>query len=238
MAANTRVIHVHDARYIFREYYMEIDLYQRWYRWEEKQCRELFNDIKLALDSGRRYHRAGHISMVIQPETDSFATTTTAVWQSYRSLVDGQQRLTSLNLLFCAFLHTSKDLWPTKEDDESAVYEKDRRIEELKKLLYPPLRLNENRTNLRLNNSIQPTFEKIIKFNVKGLFNNPPEIYDPQSMKEDATTQSAKLLIENFDFYVRLLQKTIDDQRNQGRDTTVYFAQLLEAALVRVILLA
>jgi uncharacterized protein with ParB-like and HNH nuclease domain/predicted transport protein len=73
-----------------------IPVYQRAYSWEERQCRDMWNDVMRA---GRndRPHFIG--SFLYTPEADSTATSL-----HRKLLIDGQQRMTTLSLMIAALL--------------------------------------------------------------------------------------------------------------------------------------
>ena len=72
-----------------------IPVFQRDYKWEEEQCRQLWNDVlRSAASSSDQGHFRG--SLVYIPTDDTAAT-----FPRYL-LIDGQQRLTTLSLLLAA----------------------------------------------------------------------------------------------------------------------------------------
>lgn len=68
--------------------YFQIPDYQRPYAWEDDQIEQLWDDILSAFESGDEYYFLGP---VILAQTES----------GYFEVVDGQQRLTTLTILFC-----------------------------------------------------------------------------------------------------------------------------------------
>jgi hypothetical protein len=90
-----------------------IPVFQRDYRWEEAQCRQLWRDIKRAATASH-----GHFigSVVYIATGDTFAGFTR--WL----LIDGQQRLTTLTLLLAALRNHIKDTnWRGDEDAPTAA---------------------------------------------------------------------------------------------------------------------
>ena len=70
-----------------------IPLYQRTYSWEREQCVRLWNDIV----NLHKNHREGHfVGSIVRIDEDSAAGSTIA------TIIDGQQRLTTLTLLLVA----------------------------------------------------------------------------------------------------------------------------------------
>jgi len=80
--------------------YYQIPDYQRPYAWGEEEIEQLWDDIKSAFDSGDEYYFLGPMIMAQTEDGDL-------------EVVDGQQRLTTLIILFCVLrdlhLKTSKD---------------------------------------------------------------------------------------------------------------------------------
>ena len=83
-----------------------IPIYQRTYSWTEKECRQLWDDVRRA---GRSDHIPVHFlgSVVYVEETLSTNTS-----RSPQLVIDGQQRLTSVTLLLTALSRVIKDAEP------------------------------------------------------------------------------------------------------------------------------
>lgn len=92
-----------------------IPVFQRDYRWEEGQCRQLWIDIdRAATAPAGQGHFMG--SMVYIATGDTFAGFTR--WL----LIDGQQRLTTLTLLLTALRdHICETKWTGGDDGPSAT---------------------------------------------------------------------------------------------------------------------
>lgn len=91
-----------------------IPVFQRDYRWEEPQCRQLWYDIKRAAAANGHGHFIG--SVVYIATGDTFAGFTR--WL----LIDGQQRLTTLTLLLAALRnHIKATNWRGGEDAPTAA---------------------------------------------------------------------------------------------------------------------
>lgn len=73
-----------------------IPIYQRTYSWDEKECRQLWEDIRRA---GRNAHIPVHFLGSIVYVEESLSTNTS---RSPQLVIDGQQRLTSVTLLLAA----------------------------------------------------------------------------------------------------------------------------------------
>lgn len=76
----------------FNAFY-DVPAYQREYVWQDEHIEQLLEDVFLAFEDGRENYFLGTI-MVSQAEK-----------QNYFNLIDGQQRLTTITLVFCAFKH-------------------------------------------------------------------------------------------------------------------------------------
>ena len=90
---------------LFNDRYFEIPRYQRGYAWEKQHIRELFDDIKEAIDSNST-HYIGTV-VLSKCSTDP---------KKYY-VVDGQQRLTTITLLIAQLLQKI-------QDDETRIYQK------------------------------------------------------------------------------------------------------------------
>jgi len=86
--------------------YYQIPDYQRPYSWEDEQIEQLWDDIHSAAESGDESYFLGPM-ILIRPQDGHF------------EVVDGQQRLTTLTILFCVI----RDLYenPLKTIDEELV---------------------------------------------------------------------------------------------------------------------
>lgn len=67
--------------------------FQRNYEWEEIQCKELFEDIKLIANDKNKRHYLGNVVFYINEESD--------LGEEY-ILIDGQQRVTTILIFLCA----------------------------------------------------------------------------------------------------------------------------------------
>lgn len=77
---------------LFDDFY-DVPAYQRDYVWQDDHIEQLLDDIKLAVDEKRPNYFLGTI-VVSRAQSDRFY-----------DLIDGQQRLTTIILIFCAFKH-------------------------------------------------------------------------------------------------------------------------------------
>jgi hypothetical protein len=88
-----------DLASLFKEGFFRIPPYQRRYSWEFKQQMDLFNDLLEAFET-KANHFLGTLSLQLI-ETKGF--------DSYYNIIDGQQRFTTLLLLYGTLAHTSED---------------------------------------------------------------------------------------------------------------------------------
>lgn len=84
----------------------KIPQYQRPYKWENDQVDKLWDDIKEAYDNGDENYFLGSI-ITAKPRDDEKS--------AYVDVVDGQQRLTTLMILFCVV----RDLYPDINENNS-----------------------------------------------------------------------------------------------------------------------
>lgn len=90
---------------LFNDRYFEIPRYQRGYAWEKQHVRELFDDIKEAIESNSSHY----IGTVVLSKC--------ATDPKKYYVVDGQQRLTTITLLIALLLQKI-------QDDDTRIYQK------------------------------------------------------------------------------------------------------------------
>lgn len=83
-----------------------IPVYQRNYDWKELQCKQLFDDLKKLIISGKESHFFGSIVSINAKDGG----------KSDFLIIDGQQRITTISLLFLAMLNLYKDKKVTLDD--------------------------------------------------------------------------------------------------------------------------
>lgn len=112
-----------------------IPVYQRNYDWKEKNCLQLFEDIKnIGLQSERKSHFMGSVVYVANSDTDSIDL------KEY-VIIDGQQRLTT-STLFLKALHDAID----NEDLKDEILESfliNKRLDEKNKLKLKPIKKDD-----------------------------------------------------------------------------------------------
>jgi uncharacterized protein with ParB-like and HNH nuclease domain len=102
---------------LFEEFY-SVPNYQREFVWGDEQVRKLVDDIHAEFESGGEQHQVEYFvgSMVVCPGADG----------SYE-VIDGQQRLTTFFILFCALreffrfnkMSVPQDLAPENRNDQN-----------------------------------------------------------------------------------------------------------------------
>lgn len=90
---------------LFNDRYFEIPRYQRGYAWEKQHIRELFEDIKEAIDSNSSHYIGTVVLSKCATDPKKFY------------IVDGQQRLTTIALLIAQLL-------PNIKDNDTRIYQK------------------------------------------------------------------------------------------------------------------
>lgn len=112
-----------------------IPVYQRNYDWKEKNCLQLFEDIKnIGLQSERKSHFMGSVVYVANSDTDSIDL-------SEYVIIDGQQRLTTSTLFLKALHDVIED-----ENLKEAILEKfliNKRLDEKNKLKLKPIKKDD-----------------------------------------------------------------------------------------------
>ena len=88
-----------------------IPIYQRNYDWTITECRELLKDIIQVADEGRVSHFIGSIVFI----HDGVYSTSNEVKELV--IIDGQQRLTTINILIAALYRFAKENLPSQESE-------------------------------------------------------------------------------------------------------------------------
>ena len=109
--------------------FFSIPVYQRDYNWQEKQCKQLFKDI---LTAGENKEISSHfIGSIVYIHEGVYE-----IGEKEFSVIDGQQRMITITLLFIALYHKLKEN-NSKEADK--IYE-----------LYLINKFSEKEVNLKL----------------------------------------------------------------------------------------
>lgn len=90
-------------KFLRRPIKMSVPIYQRKYNWSLDECKQLFEDIlSIGSDDNRKSYFIG--SIVVKTESDELLDDLTEV-----TLIDGQQRITTLTLLYCTLCNYYKN---------------------------------------------------------------------------------------------------------------------------------
>lgn len=143
-----------DNRYI-------IPVYQRNYDWRPKQCEQLFNDLVQIIKKDRKSHFFGSI---VTSSADKGG-------KSDYLVIDGQQRITTISILFTAMVNLMKS---------GIVVAKDNRLAEKieKKFLVDEYQTEERKLRLK------PIKDDCISFD-KLITNNPTEFVESSNITQN-----------------------------------------------------
>lgn len=121
-----------------------IPVYQRNYDWKTEQCKQLFDDLVKIIEERRKNHFFGSLVSVYNPDgqNEEFL------------IIDGQQRLTTVSLLFLAMYHLMDQGIATSETKNL----KDRIMEEY---LVDKWKMEDTRIKLKTIKSDQAAFQKL-----------------------------------------------------------------------------
>lgn len=203
-----------------------IPVYQRNYNWEEKQCLVLLNDIKkIAEDDSINTHFIGSIVYM----SEGVQTTKGCDF----SIIDGQQRLTTLNLLLIAMQHKSKT-WGEIEFSEmlleTYLINKFSKEDNKMKLILPYK--NEIALKFILNQKFEELDEKYLDSN---LYKNYKFFANNINKKEDI--QVLMDGIEKISCVDIALEKGLDDPQKIFESLNSTGLELSQADLIRNFLL-
>ncbi|MDD7698325.1 MAG: DUF262 domain-containing protein [Spirochaetia bacterium] len=143
-----------DNRYI-------IPVYQRNYDWKPKQCEQLFNDLVQIIKKDRKSHFFGSI----------VTSSANKGGKSDYLVIDGQQRITTISILFTAMVNLMKS--GLVEADDKRLAEK---IE--KKFLIDEYQTEERKLRLK------PIKDDCISFD-KLITNNPSEFVESSNITQN-----------------------------------------------------
>ena len=92
-----------------------IPVYQRNYDWKTENCKQLFDDLEKVIKKNRSSHFFGSIVHVYNSDGN----------EDEHQIIDGQQRLTTVSLLFLAMYNLMKEGKMKAEDDnlQQMLYE-------------------------------------------------------------------------------------------------------------------
>ncbi len=172
-----------------------IPVYQRNYDWKKIQCVTLFKDIaSIAMDAGRASHFMGTIVYVEGGSTATFRAFT---------VIDGQQRLTTIMLLLKAIVDSSKD-----EELKADIYETyltNRRCPETLRIKLKPMKSDAQNFQKIIDNQFEHVKESAILMNYQLFM----DLID----KSDLTPEKVYEGIQKLEIvYIELNQKKENPQ--------------------------
>lgn len=164
--------------FLAREFHLNIPIYQRKYSWENKHCRKLLDDIikigknEIEKNNIKNYHFVGSIFFQITMKKIAELT-----------IIDGQQRITSISLLILALakFHKKTDNKYEIEDESWDIL--------INRYIINPL-LKENKNKLILTEEDNHTYNKIINH----IISDTPLEFDEND---------SKIIKNNFKFFLR-----------------------------------
>lgn len=182
---------------LFNDRYFEIPRYQRGYAWEKQHVRELFDDIKEAIESNSS-HYIGTV-VLSKCATDS---------KKYY-VVDGQQRLTTITLLIAQLLQKI-------QDDETKIYQKMHYIKKNSRYSMKPLerdvllfqQLIEGNTNVTPQNKSQ----RFMLEAVEEMKYQIAELQDPEQFLDAIGNLEIMEFIENSEGDAIRIFQTVNDR--------------------------
>jgi hypothetical protein len=175
--------------------FFSIPVYQRDYNWQEKQCKQLFKDI---LTAGENKEISSHfIGSIVYIHEGVYE-----IGEKEFSVIDGQQRMITITLLFIALYHKLKEN-NSKEADK--IYE-----------LYLINKFSEKEVNLKL---VPP--EENLNILIKVLENKFNELENYRDRN----------LVKNYSYFKKELTKFSDSEIQNiivGIDKLIYVNIALE----------
>ena len=175
--------------------FFSIPVYQRDYNWQEKQCKQLFKDI---LTAGENKEISSHfIGSIVYIHEGVYE-----IGEKEFSVIDGQQRMITITLLFIALYHKLKEN-NSKEADK--IYE-----------LYLINKFSEKEVNLKL---VPP--EENLNILIKVLENKFNELENYRDRN----------LVKNYSYFKKELTKFSDGEIQNiivGIDKLIYVNIALE----------
>lgn len=103
-----------------------IPVYQRNYDWQQKQCKQLFDDLEQVVINKRKSHFFGSIVSAQVSDEDPH----------YHLIIDGQQRITTVSLLLAAMIAKANEL--SKHNPPESFFSNSGKIAEIKDHLIDP----------------------------------------------------------------------------------------------------
>lgn len=165
--------------FLTRQIKMNIPIYQRKYNWSLDECKQLFEDIlSISKDETRKSYFIG--SIVVKKDSEELLDPLAEV-----TLIDGQQRITTLTLIYCALCNYYKNIDERLCRNIYGNYLVNRDLDETNKL---HLTKNDNESLKYIINSILTDKEfKLTPDNSINIYNNY-EFFRNQINEENVET--------------------------------------------------
>lgn len=160
--------------------FYEVPDYQRPYSWEDDQIQDLWDDIYVAYSEGRKVYFLG--SIIVAKGEDI-----------YKEVIDGQQRLTTLMILFC----TIRDVY----FKETSIKDKSQNVisDAIKSL-----RDDAYRLRLKTQSNSQTEFDQEILQGIKSLNDTKSPRY-----KDNKFVNAVRILKENLEENFSRIQQNL-----------------------------
>lgn len=182
-----------------RDKELTVPSFQRDYAWQKSNCEQLVWDLHQFLLSKREHYVVGQV--IIAPDPSS---------RTSRSVVDGQQRLTTFYLIFLAIRNVARDL---KGEDGQL----DGLIETINRILYDPS-LNSGKKTPRVRNT--RAGRRMLEALLEDTFGEEPQDSSEENIKK------------NYEFIYKLI-KGSEDFRPFNRSASG-LSDFVEGILTRV----
>lgn len=165
--------------FLTRQIKMNIPIYQRKYNWSLDECKQLFEDIlSIGKDETRKSYFIG--SIVVKKDSEELLDPLAEV-----TLIDGQQRITTITLIYCALCNYYKNIDERLCRNIYGNYLVNHDLEETNKL---HLTKNDNESLKYIINSIPTDKEfKLTPDNSINIYNNY-EFFRNQINEENVET--------------------------------------------------
>jgi uncharacterized protein with ParB-like and HNH nuclease domain len=191
-----------------------IDIYQRDYKWQKAQIETLLRDIELRFNMNDK--KVSNINDIRKDVVDNFKpyflnTFLTYSTSGHVSIVDGQQRLTTLLIIFIA-IHSI-----LKEISENSGYEKTISLVTLENLIYESDDFGNPKYYKIYNNNRQEAFEYII--------GKSETQYKPEDETQERILENHKLIVSYFE---KLFKSDNLDLKYDVFKLTYYIYYILE----------
>lgn len=179
--------------------------YQRSYVWKETNWSELLTDITFTMDTGSRASWSHFLGTIVLNDVNKELKNSKDPGVTYYEIIDGQQRITTIYIIFAAIVKHFNSLEDDKES-ERAKYVKETFLTTLKS-----------------------TNEKITKLN------NPDAAKDIQSLLDYISYNSKNELSKSNRFYQVFTYFISYIENKGFNDTVTFLNKLLEINIVEII---